>query len=453
MKVAAINGSPRGKNSTTLHSLLYLEKHFPADEFEIIHVGQRIRNLERIENLDSCMDALVKCDLILFSYPVYTFLAPYQLHRFIELIKGHRDAVKLRGKKMTQITTSMHFYDMTAHSFMKENGGDLGFEMMNGFSAMMQDLLSAKGRKDIIDFWNLIHFGFENGGFVPEEPKTSDIGYVYSGGVDQAKKQDGFDTVVVTNYREDEKSLINMIDDFRAMYPYKTRLININDFPFRGGCLGCFSCASDGKCVYTDGFEQFLREEIQNADAIIYAASIKDHSLGSSFKLYDDRQFCNGHRIMTVGMPIGYILAGEISKEPNLKLVIESRCEVAHCFLAGVATDESKADEKVIRDLSRLSKMIGYALANKFIFPQNFYGVGGMKIFRDLIYVMQGLMKADHKHYKKHGVYDFPQKKIGQRILMHGVGLLASIPMVRKKIKKGLDKVIISPYKKVIKKY
>ena len=26
-------------------------------------------------------------DLLVFSYPVYTFIAPYQLHRFIEIIK------------------------------------------------------------------------------------------------------------------------------------------------------------------------------------------------------------------------------------------------------------------------------------------------------------------------------------------------------------------------------
>ena len=39
-------------------------------------------------------------------------------------------------------------------------------------------------------------------------------------------------------------------------------------------------------------------------------------------------------------------------------------------------------------------------MGNKLSRPANFYGVGGMKIFRDLIYVMQGLMKADHKFYK-----------------------------------------------------
>ena len=192
---------------------------------------------------------------------------------------------------------------------------------------------------------------------------------------------------------------------------------------------------------------------LQRADSIVYAASVKDHSMGSSFKLYDDRQFCNGHRMMTVGMPIGYILSGEISKEANLRLVIEARSEVGRCFLAGVATDESRSDDTVTRELSTLSKMLGYALSNRFILPQNFLGVGGMKIFRDPIYIMQGLMKADHKHYKKHGSYDFPQKKRGQKLMMYEIGMLLSIPAVKKRMKGGIDTFIIAPYKKVLEKY
>ena len=56
------------------------------------------------------------------------------------------------------------------------------------------------------------------------------------------------------------------------------------------------------------------------------------------------------------------------------------------------------------------------ALEHKYLPPQNFYGIGGMKIFRDLIWLMQGMMRADHKFYKSHGQYDFPQKKRGMML-------------------------------------
>ena len=45
--------------------------------------------------------------------------------------------------------------------------------------------------------------------------------------------------------------------------------------------------------------------------------------MGARFKMYDDRQFCNGHRTVTMGMPIGYLVSGEYSKEPNLQMILE----------------------------------------------------------------------------------------------------------------------------------
>lgn len=51
-----------------------------------------------------------------------------------------------------------------------------------------------------------------------------------------------------------------------------------------------------------------------------------------------------------------------------------------------------------------------------------------MKIFRDLIYTMQGMMKADHKFYKQQGLYDFPQKNKKKILAMKAIGFLTSIP-------------------------
>ncbi|MCQ2151036.1 MAG: hypothetical protein MJY46_04145 [Bacteroidales bacterium] len=47
-----------------------------------------------------------------------------------------------------------------------------------------------------------------------------------------------------------------------------------------------------------------------------------------------------------------------------------------------------------------------------------------MKIFRDLIFLMRGLMRADHRFFKSHGQYDFPQKKFGTSMNMYLVGSL-----------------------------
>ena len=69
-----------------------------------------------------------------------------------------------------------------------------------------------------------------------------------------------------------------------------------------------------------------------------------------------------------------------------------------------------------------------------------------MKIFRDLIYIMQALMKSDHKFYKEHGIYDFPQKQKKRILQMKLLGELISIPSVQKKAKNQMSQAIIAPY-------
>lgn len=73
-----------------------------------------------------------------------------------------------------------------------------------------------------------------------------------------------------------------------------------------------------------------------------------------------------------------------------------------------------------------------------------------MKIFRDLIYVMQGMMKADHRFYKAHGIYDFPQKQKKRILQMKLVGALLAIPSIQKKMKGQMNQYIIGPYQKVV---
>ncbi len=440
MKVCVINGSPKGKYSITLQTVLYLEKNFPECEFEILNVGQTIRAIEK--DFERVRSALAEAELLLFSYPVYTFIAPYQLHRFIELLRENE--IDLSGKFAAQISTSKHFYDVTAHTYIKENCLDLGMKFVGGLSADMEDLLSERGRTEARAFWSHTLFAIKEGiyeslpsGSTEEEPRVK-----YEAGLEEIGKSDEFDTVIVTNAKADDVSLLAMIEDFRRVHPYKSRVVNIDSYPFSGGCLGCFNCAVDGTCIYKDGFDKYLREEIQTASAIVYAFTIKDHSMGASFKLYDDRQFCNGHRTVTMGMPIGYIINGSLSGEANLKMIIEGRADVGHNYLAGCAE---------VRDgIVKMSKNLSYALENKLVMPQSFYGVGGLKIFRDLIFVMRGMMRADHKFYKKHGFYDFPQKKRGTIFKMKLVGMLISNKKIKSKLGNKMNEGMTAPYKKIL---
>jgi len=167
--------------------------------------------------------------------------------------------------------------------------------------------------------------------------------------------------------------------------------------------------------------------------------------MGARFKLYDDRQFCNGHRTVTMGMPMGYLISGNLSQEENLRTIIEGRAQVGGNPLAGVATDERSPDGEI----DRLAATLDYMLREKYVQPQTFLGVGGMKIFRDLIYMMQGMMRADHRFFKAHGQYDFPQKKKGTILAMYLVGFLNSSPKLKAKMGGKMTEGMLMPYKKV----
>lgn len=441
MKILVLNGSPKGDYSITLQSVRYIEKLNKEHSFEYINVGQRIKAIEK--ELSPVIESIINADLLVFSYPVYTFMAPYQLHRFIELLK--ESGVTLKGKFATQITTSKHFYDVTAHNYIQENCQDLGAYFIKGLSADMEDMTTVKGQNELKTFFNYLCHCVKN--------NIYESVYSLPGGYKSVKLSPATlnpdksgDVVVLTNCREDDVQLKSMIEYFCNSCAYNTRVINIAQYPFKGGCLGCMNCTVDGKCVYKDDFETFLREEIQKTDAIIHAFTIKDHSMGASFKLYDDRQFCNGHRSVTMGMPVGYLISGNYSAESNLRMVVEGRASVGGNFLCGVATDEHNPEKEILN----LCLNLKFGLDNNFVPPQTFYGVGGMKIFRDLIYQMKGMMKADHKFFKANGQYDFPQKKKGIMLLMYLVGAMMSNPKIKSKIGNQMNEGMLMPYKKVL---
>ena len=437
MRILILNGSPSGENSITLQTMHYIQKFYPKQEYRELSVAQKIRMFET--DFSKAREELEAADLVVFCYPVYTFLAPAQLHRFLELMK--ESGIDFHGKYATQVTTSKHFYDITAHEYVRENAEDMGFTVIRGLSADMEDLLHPKGQKEARAFFHHVLWSIKyDRGALREVPAEKD----------RDKK-----IAIVADIAEDNEVLPRMIEEFKAALAAEVTVVNIREFPFAGGCLGCFHCAADGTCIYKDRFDDFLREKIQVADACVYAFSIKDHSMGQRFKLFDDRQFCNGHRTVTMGKPVGYLIDGDYGKEPNLRTLIEARAQVGGNYFAGAVAQKGgggSSAEKEMQEIRKLAAELSYCMRHHYNQPADFYGVGGMKIFRDLIYQMQGMMREDHRFYKEHGFYDFPQKRVGTILGMYLVGAMMNHPKLSKKIGGNMTKGMLMPYKNVIDK-
>ncbi len=440
MKILVLNASPKKENSVTLQSSLYLEKKFPEESFDYIDIGvSRKINEERLAEIST---SIGNAELIIFSFPVYTFMAPSQLHYFIRMLK--EKGLSFTSRAATIITTSKHFYDTTAHRWLKENLLDLGFSFIEGHSMDMEDLLAEKGRKELVSFFRRTLWALENGITECKAEKKEDEYALpdITTEAESTEKSDRYTVTLVIDSTYGKERLLKMTGLFGAIFPYRTKTVDLSSFAFRGGCLGCLRCALEGKCVYRDGFEHLLEDEILSSDAVVYAFTPTDHSMGPVFKNYDDRRFYNGHRTVSQGKSIGYIINGRMAEEDNLREVLEARSDVGRNYLAGMAEDTE--------GIRKLSKNLSHALETGYTKPQMFYGVGGMKIFRDLIWVMRGIMRDDHRFYRDNGYYDFPQKQRGK---MMGLLLAGALMRNRSFMKKNagmMTKGMLAPYKKVI---
>ena len=61
-------------------------------------------------------------------------------------------------------------------------------------------------------------------------------------------------------------------------------------------------------------------------------------------------------------------------------------------------------------------------------------------------------LHADHKFFKSHGQYDFPQKKWKQSLMMYLVGWMMNSPRMKVKAGGKMAEGMIAPYKKVLEK-
>ena len=62
------------------------------------------------------------------------------------------------------------------------------------------------------------------------------------------------------------------------------------------------------------------------------------------------------------------------------------------------------------------------------------------------------MMRADHKFYKKQGIYDFPQKKRFTSMKMYLVGFLLSNEKILAKMGNKMNEGMLAPYEKMFQK-
>jgi len=455
MKVVVLNGSPKGDVSVTMQYVAYLRKKFPEHSYEIINAAQRIGTMERdAAAFETICGSVRSANLVIWAFPLYYLLVCSQYKRFIELIfeRGAREA--FAGKYAISLSTSIHFFDQTAHAYVRAISDDLGMNYLGAFSAEMHDLLKEEERRRLGKFAAFAFSAVETN--VPAQPANAPLvpsAFSYVPGRGQKTVPVGAKKIVVLT--DDDGTCPNltaMVARIRAGFSGTVAVVSLHDLDIRGGCLGCCQCGYDNTCVYTDGYVDFFTTTLVPADIIIMAGTVHDRYLSSTWKQFFDRSFFQGHTPGLNGKQIGFVIAGPLRQIPCLKEALTGWADNGGCH-AHFVTDEVTDSLELDALLDAMAQRLVAAADLSYIPPKTFYAVGGHKIFRDNIYAgMRFAFPADYRYYREHGMFDFPQADAKTRLFNALFIPLTRIPALRRKIFADMKRHMVEPFAPVLEK-
>jgi len=456
MKITVLSGSPKGDDSVTLQYIRYMEKTFPDHDYNIFHVARQIRKLERDDRaLQDIVDTIALSEAVIWSFPLYYCLVCSQYKRFLELIFERGKGAAFQNRYAASISTSVHFFDHTAHNYIHGICDDLEMKYLGGYPAEMYDLVRGRERARFVKFaGNFLKSVERQIPAARQFPPVVKNEFVYEPGPDRPAVSAGDKKILVLVDEERENgNLGKMIKAFRDNYLHEIEVISLSSIDIKGGCLGCCQCGLDNVCQYQgkDGYIDFYNEKVKPADIIVFAGEIRDRYLSSRWKQYFDRSFFNTHTPTLKDMQIAFLLSGPFAQLPNLQEILSAYAQYQLANLAGIVTDEGGDSLRLDELLGDLAGRLVELAGQGYVQPVDFLGVGGMKIFRDEVWGMLRLVfQSDHRYYKQHGYYDFPQKDFKTRRMNFFMMLMTKIPAFKKKFLKMIEKEMVKPLKNVV---
>lgn len=456
MKITVLAGSPKGQAGVTMQYVRFLQQRLPGHDVEVCQISQSIKKIETDPHaFEEVIDAVASSDAVLWAFPVYYFLVPSQYKRFIELIGERKAQGAFQGKFAAVLTTSIHFFDHTAHEYMRAVCDDLGMSFAGAFSAEMYDLTREEPRQRFRDFIAALEETVRRGLPVPRMfPALGTVEFEYRPGpVDQPVDPGGKRVVILHDAGPKQANLRGMILRLKDSFGGRAEVLDLNEVDIRAGCQGCLRCGQANECCFTekDGYVEFFNGKVANADIVILAGSIVDRYLSSRWKLFFDRAFFNTHIPRMEGKQLAAVISGRLGALENLRHILQGCADVQRAHLVDFVTDETADSGLLDARLSALAERLVWFSNRDYVPPPTFLGVAGRKLFRDEVYSrLRPVFQADHRYYKKHGWYDFPQKQIGLRMLNPVLSLLFRVPSLRRAFDNRVNTEMVRPLERVV---
>lgn len=453
MNIIVLNGSPKGAVSVTMQYVAYLKKRFPAHAFEVLDVAREVGRLERDRTAwDQLEGRLGAAQLVLWAFPVYYLLVPSQYKRFIELLMERGAGRLLAGKPAAALSTSVHYFDHTAHEYVQAVSEDLGLTYLGFHSAEMMDLTGPDGRAQLERFAARLFAGVERPAPVPRaHPPLRWPSLQYSPGAPRPAIERGDrKVVIVTDADGSSPNLESMTERLRRSFTGAVEVVNLRDLDIRGGCLGCMKCGDDNICAYTDGFVEFYRSTLVSADVIVYAGAVRDRYLSSKWKQFFDRSFFNGHVPSLAAKQVGFLIEGPLAQLPHLRQALTAWADFGECH-AHFLTDESEDSATLDALIEAMARRLVDCSVEGYLPPRTFLAVGGHKVLRDQIYGLLRLpFRADCRYYDAHGGFDFPQRDWRMRLRNAFLVPLTWVPPIRRRLFADVKHKMVEPFAPVL---
>jgi multimeric flavodoxin WrbA len=457
MKITVLNGSPKGDQSVTMQYVHFMQQHFPQHELKILNIAQQIKKIEEHEQaFQEILDAVKASDGVLWAFPLYYMLVQAHYKRFIELLWERNAQDVFKEKYAAVLTTSIHFYDHTAHNYLHAICDDLGMKYVDSYSAAMDDLLQASERKRLLLFAENFLTAIETAAptFKQYPPVSHQPVEYASVNVAQKVAVGAQKVVIVTDSDNPQTNLGKMIARLKQSFDQEVAVYNLSTMDIKGSCLGCIQCGYDNTCIWEgkDDYIEFFKTKVQPADVLIFAGTIQDRYLSARWKTFFDRSFFNGHIPVLGGKQFGYLISGPLSQISNLREIFEAYTESQHSNLVDIITDEQHDSTVIDAMLQSLAERLIRLAEQQYLKPATYLSIGGAKIFRDGVWGhMRFVFQADHKFYKQYGMYDFPQKDYKTRLLNIVMPVLLQIPAFRKRFyTQEMKPGMVRPFQKVL---
>lgn len=372
MRVTVLSASPKQQFSLTLQTVRTLQKMCKEDTFDICFIKDVNDHTEFEEKANNS-------DLVLILSSLYHFNTHGQLMRYLKGIHI------TPGKPITFITTSGGNMDIPAHNYIRSFAKHNGLKWIRSLSLLDEDVLKEHRREELYRWFCYVKDVVNNRELTADSLKELRITVMDCG-----------DTPEETEATA--KDIVSRYEKLGA----KVRSINLREKNIKG-CIACFGCYTNNKCVIKDDFEALTTEIYDNTDMLVIVSGVNYNQFSTNYKYFLDRHVKFGRYSQEKELIRAYVVCGEIDDSDMVELeqhtlVVDSLDGDCH---VGIYKGDTDSLDTFIQESS-------YVCIND-LFPQrNTHSYGLSLQFANLAYRLQKMTPNDYNYFKSKGYYEMP---------------------------------------------